>query len=520
FVLIFILKTIQTAVSTGILYFFGFAIDEFTKNPSSEKIKLILIYALFELIFVAVHHICQRGVFFIRKKFALLYGQNLFESIFDIPPEDFLQNGTDYYFTAFKDQMPKVQSAYLLGRIHIASSFIGILLTVYVLASFHFSLPIVMVSSFVIGKCITKLIEPQVDKLSLQEITLQEEYNAKTSENQKGLPFYILNGKRDILFNRQVKANTVFENQTCKIEIRKTAFEWVMILTSMFLASAGLAFAIFLFTENKITIGMLGSTILYMNIFSQKFEELLNLFIEVRYGKVNKEKIDDIIKSKKNKIVLPEDKFKTLELHDVSFSYKTKEGQQKQVLKNINLRINKGDKILLKGKSGSGKSTLIKIILNLLKPDAGAVYFNDKKILNDEYAPFYFINQNFHLFNTSIEDNIFFGNKKQKEPYLFSRLENFFHNDVKALNSEGIEISGGEKERTALARVFAGSYKNIIMDETFAGLDFKNYKFIQNKFLDDNEITYIEISHREIDISKFDYIFNLEGGALYVTAVK
>ncbi|AGT43696.1 ABC transporter ATP-binding protein/permease [Treponema pedis str. T A4] len=36
------------------------------------------------------------------------------------------------------------------------------------------------------------------------------------------MPFYILNGKRDILFNRQVKANTVFENQTCKIEIRKT----------------------------------------------------------------------------------------------------------------------------------------------------------------------------------------------------------------------------------------------------------------------------------------------------------
>ena len=519
FILIFILKSIQTVVSTGILYFFGFAIDEFTKNPSPEKIKLIVFYALLEILFVVIHHLCQRGIFFIRKKFALLYSQNLSNAIFDIPPEDFLEHETDYYFTAFKDQIPKIQTSYLLGRIHVASSLVGILLTVFVLISFHFSLPIIMLSSFIIGKFVTKIIEPHIDKMSSQEIRLQEEYNAKTSENQKGLPFYILNGKRNMLFSRQISANNIFENQSCKIEIKKTIFEWIMILTSMCLAIAGLAFAIFLFTKNKITIGMLSSTILYMNIFSQKLEELLKLFIEVRYGKTSKEKIDGIIKSKRNKILSAEE-FKTLNLNDVSFSYNTKDGESIPVLKNINLQINKGDKILLTGKSGSGKSTLIKLILNLLKPNTGKVYFNDKLISDNEYLPFYFINQNFHLFKTSIEDNIFFGDKKQKEPYVFARLEKFYDKDISALDIDGVQISGGEKERTALARVFAGSYKNIIMDETFAGLDFENYKFIQNKFLDDKELTYIEISHREIDTEKFDYIFTLEGGKLNVTTVK
>ena len=519
YILIFILKTIQTVVSTGILYFFGFAIDEFTKNPSPEKIKLIIFYALLEILFVVIHHLCQRGIFFIRKKFALLYSQNLSNAIFDIPPEDFLEHETDYYFTAFKDQIPKIQTSYLLGRIHVASSLVGILLTVFVLISFHFSLPIIMLSSFIIGKFVTKIIEPHIDKMSSQEIRLQEEYNAKTSENQKGLPFYILNGKRNMLFSRQISANNIFENQSCKIEIKKTIFEWIMILTSMCLAIAGLAFAIFLFTKNKITIGMLSSTILYMNVFSQKLEGLLNLFIEVRYGKTSKEKIDGIIKSKRNKILSAEE-FKTLNLNDVSFSYNTKDRESIPVLKNINLQINKGDKILLTGKSGSGKSTLIKLILNLLKPNTGKVYFNDKLISDNEYPPFYFINQNFHLFKTSIEDNIFFGDKKQKEPYVFARLEKFYDKDITALDTDGVQISGGEKERTALARIFAGSYKNIIMDETFAGLDFENYKFIQNKFLDDKELTYIEISHREIDTEKFDYIFTLEGGKLNVTTVK
>ena len=519
YILIFILKTIQTVVSTGILYFFGFAIDEFTKNPSPEKIKLIIFYALLEILFVVIHHLCQRGIFFIRKKFALLYSQNLSNAIFDIPPEDFLEHETDYYFTAFKDQIPKIQTSYLLGRIHVASSLVGILLTVFVLISFHFSLPIIMLSSFIIGKFVTKIIEPHIDKMSSQEIRLQEEYNAKTSENQKGLPFYILNGKRNMLFSRQISANNIFENQSCKIEIKKTIFEWIMILTSMCLAIAGLAFAIFLFTKNKITIGMLSSTILYMNVFSQKLEGLLKLFIEVRYGKTSKEKIDKIIKSKRNKILSAEE-FQTLNLSDVSFSYNTKNGESIPIQKNINLQINKGDKILLTGKSGSGKSTLIKLILNLLKPNTGKVYFNDKLISDNEYPPFYFINQNFHLFKTSIEDNIFFGDKKQKEPYVFARLEKFYDKDITALDTDGVQISGGEKERTALARIFAGSYKNIIMDETFAGLDFENYKFIQNKFLDDKELTYIEISHREIDTEKFDYIFTLEGGKLNVTTVK
>ena len=141
------------------------------------------------------------------------------------------------------------------------------------------------------------------------------------------MPFYILNGKRNLLFTRQVSANNTFENQSCKIEIKKTAFEWIMILTSMFLAAAGLAFAIFLFTKNKITIGMLSSTILYMNVFSQKLEGLLNLFIEVRYGKTSKEKIDEIIKSRKNKILSTKE-FQTLKFKDVSFSYNTKKRRE------------------------------------------------------------------------------------------------------------------------------------------------------------------------------------------------
>ncbi len=533
FILVFILKTIQGALSVGIIYFFSYAIDEFTKAPSQEKFSLILVYSLLELGFVFAHHLCQRAIFSICKKYTLFNSTSTMDSIFKTPPELFLKKGSDYYLTAFKDQIPKIERDYFLGKINILSTCIQIVLTVYVLAYFHFSLPILLFTSFIIGRLITKLIEPKIDKISSEEIKVQEYYNGKTSENQKGLPFYIINQKRKLLFERQCQANSNFENKVYKIELHKTLFEWVIALSSMFLTTITLSFAIFLFAKNKITVGMLASTILYLNTFAQKLEYLLNLFVKLRFGKVSKNKIDDIKNIEIEKNILNDgnsdfNNFQSLKLENISFTYPNSKNDEKDeevdniknnlpILKNINLEIKKGDKILLKGKSGSGKSTLIKIILNMIEPDTGSLYLNEKKIEKNNYTPFYFINQGFHVFKTSIEDNIFFGNRKEKMPYDFARLRKFYDEDVTAVGSDGVELSGGEKERLALARVFAGSYKNVIMDETFSGLDFENYKFIQDKFLNDKDMTYIEISHREIDTSKFDYIWNLDGGEINVT---
>ena len=82
-----------------------------------------------------------------------------------------------------------------------------------------------------------------------------------------------------------------------------------------------------------------------------------------------------------------------------------------KVLKNINLEINKGDRIVIIGPSGSGKSTLLRAINFLGKPDSGKIYFNDK-LLNNENISLYrqkigMVFQNFNLFNNlNVMDNI------------------------------------------------------------------------------------------------------------------
>jgi putative ABC transport system ATP-binding protein len=156
-------------------------------------------------------------------------------------------------------------------------------------------------------------------------------------------------------------------------------------------------------------------------------------------------------------------------------------------LKNINLEIKKGSCTILKGGSGSGKSTLLSIISTMQKPTSGEVYYKDELISkfpdihssNFRAKNIGFIFQFFNLFNEfSVKDNISipliplgFSQKdidKKVEESL--KLANIFHKkDELVLN-----LSGGEKQRCAIARALVNDAELILCDEPTAALDLKN----------------------------------------------
>ena len=156
-------------------------------------------------------------------------------------------------------------------------------------------------------------------------------------------------------------------------------------------------------------------------------------------------------------------------------------------LKNINLEIKKGSCTILKGGSGSGKSTLLSIISTMQKPTSGEVYYKDELISkfpdihssNFRAKNIGFIFQFFNLFNEfSVKDNISipliplgFSQKdidKKVEESL--KLANIFHKkDEFVLN-----LSGGEKQRCAIARALVNDAELILCDEPTAALDLKN----------------------------------------------
>lgn len=221
--------------------------------------------------------------------------------------------------------------------------------------------------------------------------------------------------------------------------------------------------------------------------------------------------------------------FTKLEVKNLHFRY-----QDKEVLNDINLTINKGDKIAIVGENGAGKTTFVKLLLRLYDSNEGAIFYNDVNYL--DYKPFKLREkigaafQEFEVYAFSIAENILLRKVENKadealvhEALKFSglydrvmSLKHGIHTQVtKEFDEEGVELSGGEKQKLALARTYAGQYDVIILDEPNSALDPLAEADIYNKMMQlcDNH-TLIFISHRLSTTIKADKIYLFEQGKI------
>ena len=163
-----------------------------------------------------------------------------------------------------------------------------------------------------------------------------------------------------------------------------------------------------------------------------------------------------------------------LELKDLSHSYDGSEIS----LKNISLIVNKAEKVSVLGPSGSGKSTLLRLIAGLEKPYSGTITIQGKIVSDQDHmvAPekrnVGLVVQNKALFpHLTVEKNIGFGiRKNQEKTKIIADLLSLFKIEHLS-NKYPHEISGGEQQRTAIARSMAPGHELLMLDEPFSALD-------------------------------------------------
>lgn len=182
------------------------------------------------------------------------------------------------------------------------------------------------------------------------------------------------------------------------------------------------------------------------------------------------------------------------------------------IFSDINLSVNKGDHILLKGPSGSGKSTFFKLLLLLEKTQQGHIEYNNNNAKHMSFSTLtqhlYYFEQQPFIFNESILFNITLG-----EPFDDELLFNVItqcnlnalietHGLYYNTGENGECLSGGQKMRIALARILIRKPNFILLDEFAAGLDKENSYFIRNVIHQQIE-TVIEITHDELIDKKY-----------------
>ncbi|RKW23820.1 ABC transporter ATP-binding protein [Candidatus Gracilibacteria bacterium] len=212
-----------------------------------------------------------------------------------------------------------------------------------------------------------------------------------------------------------------------------------------------------------------------------------------------------------------------IEFRNVNFGYL----EEKKILKDLSFSIKKGETVAFVGNTGAGKSTILNLILKLWKINSGEIIVDGKNLENISKKSLRMhigvVNQDIGLYNDTLRQNMLYANPKASEKEIFEALEKAEANFVKKLENgidtiigeRGLKLSGGEKQRIAIARLFLKNPKILILDEATSALDNKTEKLVQKaleKLMKGK--TSIVIAHRLSTIQNADKIFFLENGEI------
>lgn len=368
-----------------------------------------------------------------------------------------------------------------------------------------------------------------------------EKVNRETMEGNAKLTSYLvesLNGIETIkAFNAEREVNLETEKRFIKFIKAIFKNEYINNIQSSLKGLVKGVFAIVILwigtiqvLNGKISFGELLTFNALLAYFLSPIENIINLQPTLQTAVVAGERLSEILDLSlekaeyEHKKINPSSLNGKIEFKNVDFRY----GTRKLILKNINMTINKGERVALVGESGSGKTTIAKLLLNFYQCEKGEIIVNGYNLLDvnieairDKIA---YISQETFLFNGTIIENLMLGN-----PYLTyeeiieackkAQIHDFINSLPLRYNTlveeNGSNFSGGQKQRLSIARAILRKPEILIMDEATSNLDSITEKAIEKTIYEFSEgmITII-IAHRLSTIMRCDNIFILENGEI------
>jgi ATP-binding cassette subfamily B protein len=280
--------------------------------------------------------------------------------------------------------------------------------------------------------------------------------------------------------------------------------------------------------KGTVTAGNIAEFIIYVNMLTWPVTSIGWIVSIIQEAEASQQRINELLNSKSDIISGNKDVHYIngeIEFTDVNFTYKD---SGISALKNINLKINAGEKIAIVGRTGSGKSTFAELILRIYDATSGLIKIDnhpiqslDKHMLRKKIG---YVPQDVFLFSDTVSHNISFGQMESEQEDIeryaeyasvkedILKLPNGFETII---GERGVTLSGGQKQRISIARALIKDPDIIILDDCLSAVDTETENKIVN-YLNTalKTKTAIIITHRVSSLFDFDKIVVLDGGSI------
>ncbi len=321
-----------------------------------------------------------------------------------------------------------------------------------------------------------------------------------------------------------------------RANIRETRVEAFMFPFMRMITGCSIALAVgyggYIAILGRITVGELTAFIQYLNMLVWPIAAIGRIINVVTRGSASLKRIEEVLETKPEiadeGIGASEKEIKLtgeIELRNLTFSYP---GTKEEILKNISLKINKGETIGIVGRTGSGKTTLVNLLMRVIDPDEGMVYGGGHEVhdvsLKALRSTFGYVLQDDFLFSATVAENISFGNPAltQEEIEEAARLacvhdniEEFAGGYDTLVGERGVSLSGGQKQRIAIARAVIMDPEILVLDDSLSAVDTDTEEKIKHNLKEKRKgKTNIIIAHRMSTLQDADNIIVIEDGRI------
>ncbi|MFU0522609.1 ABC transporter ATP-binding protein [Gardnerella swidsinskii] len=453
------------------------------------------------------------------------YKESVIKKLLQKSYSDFSLANSGTYLSVLTNDCERIQEKYLKK---IFDFFQDVLMLVSSLALMIYYSPLLTVIALIIS-----VLPMACSILTASGIATREEQVSKSNESYTALTKDVLNGVSVIKsFKAEQEVINRYQNQSMELEHTKNLREKTMTTVSALgtISSLGTQLGVMLVGAwmvnahvGVITAGMVLAFTNLMNGVLQPIASLPQMLGEMKGAKKLISKMADYMSNvKEDSGEIIDDSVKNVVLRNVSYAYDA----DHKVLKNVNLTLQTGKSYAIVGPSGAGKSSLINLLMGYYKDYEGSVKLDNHELSNVSKSSLYdkttLMQQSVFMFDASILDNITLF-----KPFPNAEVDRVIHlaglDDLIAAKGKdyqcgenGSHLSGGEKQRIAIARSLLKKSEILLVDEATSALDNETGTNVTQSILDLQGILRLVVTHRldANSLKQYDEILVMKSGEL------